>query len=61
VDANLSLLHGLRHMGYGGAVALTAHTEADGIRLEDTDADVVLRPFVDAGTHVDEMIDGPVD
>jgi Kef-type K+ transport system membrane component KefB len=57
-DPNLALLHALRHLGYAGRVGLTAHTVVDARRLELAGADAVLRPFVDAATHVAEIMDG---
>jgi Kef-type K+ transport system membrane component KefB len=48
VDLNVSLTRGLRHQGYRGRVALTAHNEADRERLQREGADVVLLPFADA-------------
>jgi Kef-type K+ transport system membrane component KefB len=53
---NLALLHALRHMGYDGRVALTAHTPADAERLSLAGADLVLQPFADAATHVAELL-----
>ncbi len=57
-ETNVTLLHALRHHGYRGRVAVTAHTTRDARRLEGTDADVVLQPFSTAATATLEMIAG---
>jgi predicted Kef-type K+ transport protein len=60
VDTSLTLVHGLRHQGYEGKVALTAHREADAERLESAGVDAVLQPFAAAADAVDELVDpGP--
>jgi Kef-type K+ transport system membrane component KefB len=51
VDTNRQLAHALDRWGFGGKVALTAHTESDVERLADTGATVVLQPFRDAAHH----------
>ncbi|MFC4337459.1 cation:proton antiporter [Salininema proteolyticum] len=45
VDVNLTLLHALRHHDYQGRIALTALSAHDAHRLEQGEADVILRPF----------------
>lgn len=50
LDANLALLEALRRHGYGGRVAVAAHSAEDGERLRDSGADLVLQPYRDAGT-----------
>jgi Kef-type K+ transport system membrane component KefB len=45
---NRALIHALRHHGYGGSIAVTAHTDRYASRLEEAGADLVLRPFLDA-------------
>jgi Kef-type K+ transport system membrane component KefB len=57
VDTSLTLVHGLRHQGYEGKVALTAHREADAERLEAAGVDAVLQPFAAAADAVDELVD----
>lgn len=47
-DVNLALLNALRHHGYAGQIALTAHTARDAERLRAAGADAVLLPFADA-------------
>ncbi|GAA1993295.1 cation:proton antiporter [Isoptericola halotolerans] len=55
-DANLTLLHALRHHGYPGHVALTALSARDARRLEATDADVVIEPYAAATAAVLDRI-----
>jgi Kef-type K+ transport system membrane component KefB len=57
VDTSLTLVHGLRHQGYEGKVALTAHREADAERLERAGVDAILQPFAAAADAVDELVD----
>lgn len=52
VDVNLTLLRGLEGHGYGGRVALTAHTIDHARILADAGADAVLQPFTDAADNV---------
>jgi hypothetical protein len=56
-DVNLLLAHGLRHHGFGGRIALTAHTDSEAERLE-PHADAVLLPFADAAAHAVEVVTG---
>lgn len=57
LDTNLTLLRALRDEGYHGKVVLTAHNEADAVRMEQAGADLVLRPFVDAAVRaVEELV-----
>jgi Kef-type K+ transport system membrane component KefB len=51
IDANLALLHGLRHHGYRGRVAPSADTEQEAKVLCEAGADEVLLPFVNAAGH----------
>lgn len=53
---NLALLNALRHHGYAGQVALTAHTTQDAERLRAAGADVVLLPFADAAERAVELL-----
>ena len=48
VDLNLSLVKALRHHGYEGNIATTAHLAADGARLKRAGVTRVLQPFEDA-------------
>lgn len=57
VDANLALLHDLRHHDYVGCVALTAHTDHDADRLRAAGADVVLNPFTAAANTIADNLD----
>lgn len=61
-EINKALLYGLRHHGYRGVVALTAHTARDAALLREAGADVVLEPF-DAADATTEALDrlGPRD
>jgi len=45
---NLSLLHSLHGLGYGGQIAITAQALDDVARLEQVGADLVQEPFADA-------------
>jgi Kef-type K+ transport system membrane component KefB len=57
LDTNLTLQRALRDEGYHGKVVLTAHNEADAKRMEQTGADLVLRPFSDAAVRaVEELV-----
>jgi hypothetical protein len=47
-DLNLSLVKALRHHGYEGNIATTAHLAADGARLKQAGVTRVLQPFEDA-------------
>lgn len=48
-DANLALLAALRRHGYAGLVAVAANSDEDADNLSHAGADVVLRPYRDAG------------
>lgn len=56
LDTNLTLLHGLRHHGFRGKVALTAHNDADARRLESEGVDAVLQPFEAAADAADDLV-----
>ena len=45
---NLSLIHALKGLDYGGRIAITAQSPDEVARLEQAGADVVLVPFADA-------------
>jgi Kef-type K+ transport system membrane component KefB len=55
-EVNLALLHGLRHHGYGGRVAVTAHHRAAGDALRAAGADLVLFPFKDAAERAAQEV-----
>ncbi|MDV6014266.1 cation:proton antiporter family protein [Haloechinothrix sp. LS1_15] len=57
-ETNLTLLHALRHHGYGGPVLLTAHTAADAALLRHAGADDVLEPFAFAAEATVRRIAG---
>ncbi|AYY15624.1 sodium:proton exchanger [Actinobacteria bacterium YIM 96077] len=56
-EISKALLHGLRHHGYRGRVALTAHTSRDAEQLRAAGADVVLEPFAFAATATADALD----
>ncbi|MGH8678356.1 MAG: NAD-binding protein, partial [Burkholderiales bacterium] len=57
VDVNISLAHALRHHGFHGKLALTAHTEEDAKRLRAAHAHTeILRPFHDAADFAAQQI-----
>jgi Kef-type K+ transport system membrane component KefB len=53
-EAGMAMLEGLRGRGYGGHVAVTAHTDGDAEALRQAGASLVLRPFQDAA---DDAVD----
>lgn len=56
-QVNLALLQGLRHHGYRGRVAVTAHNRHDAELLRQAGADMVLQPFADAAKEgVDRLL-----
>lgn len=65
LQTNLALLHGLRHHGYRGAIALTAHTRHDAAQLRAAGVHTVLEPF-SAAAHstsntLHDLLTGDVD
>ncbi|OOL31332.1 sodium:proton exchanger [Rhodococcus rhodochrous] len=56
-DTTLALLHGLRHHGFHGKVAVTAHGSHDSERLLTAGADLVLDPFALAATTTTDTLD----
>lgn len=58
-EVNLALLHALRHHGYAGNVALTAHSETDRDFLARSGADLVLLPFADAADQATDLLIEP--
>lgn len=56
LEVNVALLHGLRHYGYGGRVAVTAHSRAVGDALRAAGADLVLFPFKDAAERAAQEV-----
>ncbi len=57
-DVNLTLLHALRHHGYHGRVAVTAHSEDLHKVLKGAGADLVLLPFQDAAAEAADILTG---
>ncbi|MEZ7238249.1 cation:proton antiporter [Rhodococcus sp. GXMU-t2271] len=57
LETNLALLHGLRHHGFRGKVAVTAHGSHDSERLRDASADLVVDPFALAATTTTDALD----
>ncbi|MEX1224061.1 MAG: cation:proton antiporter family protein [Pirellulales bacterium] len=55
---NITLLQALRHFGYRGRVALTAHHARDAEQLRQQGADLVLLPFVDAAKEAADTLLG---
>ncbi|KRE25370.1 sodium:proton exchanger [Mycobacterium sp. Soil538] len=53
---NLALLHGLRHHGFVGTVAMTAHTGRDAERLRAAGVDIVLEPFASAARTTSDAL-----
>jgi Kef-type K+ transport system membrane component KefB len=58
LPVNLALLYGLRDNGYGGQVAVTAHTSGDARQLKDVGANHVLRPYADAAAEAVDSLFG---
>lgn len=56
MDINLALLDALRHYGYTGKKAVTAHSDREAEILQASGADLVLYPFVDAAKEAAEMV-----
>lgn len=56
---NLSLLHGVRHHGYRGRIAMTAHHPWQAETLRGAGADVVLQPFRDAAREAADSLSLP--
>jgi hypothetical protein len=48
LDVNLSLLDALRHNGFPGRMAFTAHSKWDSEILQESGADLILSPYVHA-------------
>ena len=58
-DANLSMLHSVRRIGFDGRIAVTTHREDEMAELLDRGADQVLCPFaVAAEVAVEDLIGG---
>jgi hypothetical protein len=53
-----ALVHGLRHGGYPGRVALTAHSEHDYTLVHRIGPTLVLRPFADAADRAVSLLSG---
>ncbi len=57
MDANLTLLHALKHHHYEGHIVMTAHHPHDAERLRAAGADTVLEPFSLAAEATTEVLD----
>ncbi len=57
-QVNRALLQGLKHHGYQGLVAVTAHNHHDAELLRQAGADLVLLPFADAADQAVERMLG---
>jgi len=53
-----ALIHSLRSLGYAGQIAVTAHSPAEVVVLEQAGADLVLVPFVDAAREAADRLLG---
>lgn len=53
-----ALIHSLRSLGYAGRIAVTAHSPAEVVTLEQAGADLVLVPFVDAAREAADRLMG---
>ncbi len=56
VPVNLTLLHALRHHGFDGTIALTAHTHYDAERLRAAGVHIVLEPFSTAARATSDTL-----
>jgi Kef-type K+ transport system membrane component KefB len=61
VDTSRLLVGSLRHWGFRGRIAVTAHTDADASALENCGADAVFRPFVVAAEQSVELLIADLD
>ena len=52
------LIYALRHVGYSGQVAVTAHNNSDVNKLEAMGADLVMIPFADAAREAADRLLG---
>ena len=57
-DINMALLHGLKHAGYKGRIAVTAHSAIEAEQLKAAGADRVLVPYSDAAAEAVDKIYG---
>lgn len=57
-ESGTALVHNLRRNGYRGPIIVTAQYEHDHQRLTDAGADLVLRPYLEAGERCAELILG---
>jgi hypothetical protein len=56
LEANRALLAAMRSHGVKARIAVTAHTRATAEALRETDADLILRPFIDAGDEAVRLL-----
>jgi hypothetical protein len=55
-DAELGLLHALRHHGYRGRIAVSADSPQDAERLEAAGADRVFLPFASGAEQAAQLL-----
>lgn len=55
-DPRVALIEGLRQAGYRGRIAVRAHDRADGARLREAGAAVILSPFADAAARAVDLL-----
>jgi len=60
-DLNLDLLQRLRESHFPGKIALTARSEAEAHLLQQTGADIILRPFADAAEQAAGVLTATLD
>jgi Kef-type K+ transport system membrane component KefB len=56
LDVNLSLLDALRHNGFSGRKAFTAHSPRDAEILQESGADLILTPFAHAAREAADIL-----
>jgi len=55
-DTNMVLIDAVRHWGFTGKIAVTAHTDADAARIGRADVDLVMQPFLEAADDTVEQL-----
>jgi Kef-type K+ transport system membrane component KefB len=56
LEANLALIHALKHWHYDCRIAVTAHTDAEEEILRDHGAHIILRPYLDAAKEARDIL-----
>jgi len=59
-DQCLVLVQALKHHGYAGSIAITAHTAGDREMYLDAGADIVLLPYRDAAKEAADLIQASI-